>query len=79
MRLKISYFAKLKDEANKNSETVTLECQTPKDVFLHLQEQYNFSMELEHLNVAINEKYECMNTQLNEGDHVVFIPPVAGG
>ncbi|MDH4032336.1 MAG: MoaD/ThiS family protein, partial [candidate division Zixibacteria bacterium] len=29
--------------------------------------------------VAINEEFATMNTELTDGDQVVFIPPVAGG
>ena len=33
----------------------------------------------QHFNVAVNDEYADMQTTLNTGDLVVFIPPVAGG
>ena len=78
-RLKISYFASLREQRGLSSEEIESMVNTAEELYLELKERYNFSLEARQLKVAINAKYKDMNTSLNSGDEVVFIPPVAGG
>ncbi|MDG1462804.1 MAG: MoaD/ThiS family protein, partial [Gammaproteobacteria bacterium] len=33
----------------------------------------------ENFKVAVNDEFSSWDASLSDGDHVVFIPPVAGG
>lgn len=79
MKLRIEYFALLKDQRGSSSETLETDAATPRDLYAQLAKQYAFSLSPESLKVAINEEFADWNYVLNEGDTVVFIPPVAGG
>jgi molybdopterin converting factor small subunit len=43
-----------------------------------LQTRYEFP-EQATMKVAINDEFSAWDTALNDGDRLVFIPPVAGG
>ncbi len=81
--VKVSYFALLKEQAQKDVETLTLtgdistrHCEA---LWLHLCDRYPFTLKASQMRVAINDAFSNWDTPLNDGDHVVFIPPVAGG
>ncbi|MDP6437738.1 MAG: MoaD/ThiS family protein [Gammaproteobacteria bacterium] len=76
--LAIEYFAIFRDHAGTDKETLHTEADTPADLFAELSVRHGFP-ELQTVKVAINDEFGDWNTQLNEGDSVVFIPPVAGG
>lgn len=79
MKLTIKYFAALRENAGKSEEERETSAATAEELHTELNNLYNFTVKKKHLCVAINEEYCDFNTQLNEGDTVVFIPPVAGG
>jgi molybdenum cofactor guanylyltransferase len=79
MKIKIKYFASLRDSAGKSEEILNSDAKTPSELFKELKTKYNFSQEENQLKVAINEQYEPFSTLINELDTIVFIPPVAGG
>lgn len=79
MKLRIEYFALLKDQRGCSSETLETDAATPEELYARLAKQYAFSLAPASLKVAINEEFEAWNQPLNEGDTIVFIPPVAGG
>jgi len=81
MKIKVQYYANLREQAGRNEELVEL-AQTPAnaaDLYQHLLQKYPFTLAEEQLKVAINEEYSAFTTSLKDGDTVVFIPPVAGG
>ncbi len=79
MKLKIRYFANLREEANKAEEILETSAKTAQDVYRELKSKYNFSLDSDFVKLSLNQKYVDINSQLNEGDELVFIPPVAGG
>jgi molybdopterin converting factor subunit 1 len=78
-KINISYYAFLRDFANKSQETLETEAKTPKDLYQELKAKYDFNLCSSKLKVAINDEFCAMDMMLNDGDKVVFIPPVAGG
>jgi len=74
----VEYFAVLREHAGKAKEQVDTGAATPADLYAELHDRYRFP-ELQTLKVAINDDFSDMQTALNDGDTVVFIPPVAGG
>ncbi len=79
MKLKIRYFANLREEANKAEEIFETSAKTAQDVYIELKSKYSFSLDSDFVKLSLNQKYADINSQLNEGDELVFIPPVAGG
>ncbi len=79
MKITVRYFAMLREQAQKSSEQLETNSQTPADLFLELKKKYQFTLELKSIRVAINQEYAPLDTKLTRGDELVFIPPVAGG
>lgn len=79
MKVSIEYFAVLREQAKINSETLETKSSNARELFKELSTKHSFSLDESSLKVAINEEYCDFSTKLNEGDKIVFIPPVAGG
>jgi molybdopterin converting factor subunit 1 len=74
----IEYFAVLREHAGVERETVETEAATPADVYAELTERYSFP-EFQTVKVAVNDEFASWDAGLQDGDTLVFIPPVAGG
>jgi molybdopterin converting factor small subunit len=79
IRLHLSYFAKLREEAGLSEEAVTSSAATPAALYAELRQRHGFTLETSHLRVAINDDFAPWDQALREGDRLVFIQPVAGG
>lgn len=79
LRLQIRFFAVLREQAGCATLKLTTAARNPAEVYAELQKSYALTFPANLLRVAINERYGDMQTSLSTGDHVVFIPPVAGG
>lgn len=77
--LRVQYFALLREQAGRRDETVTTGAPTPRELFAELSARHGFTLAPEHLKVAVNSEFSDWSRPLVAGDHVVFIPPVAGG
>jgi molybdopterin converting factor subunit 1 len=78
-RIKVQYYAILREQAGRSDETLVTEARTPRDLFDELKSRYPFSLAPEMLRVAVNSEFGEWTHPLADGDSVVFIPPVAGG
>jgi molybdopterin converting factor subunit 1 len=80
MNINVLYFASLADEANCQQETVTVQQSTSlTELYEQLCQKHQFSRPQSELRVAINDYFAKWTDQINDGDNVVFITPVAGG
>ena len=79
MKINVNYYAMFREEAGCGSEVVEVESGAAIALFELLKSTYDFSMCLSHVRLAINDVFVDWDTPLNDGDSVVFIPPVAGG
>ncbi len=77
--IKIQYFAVLREQRGLSDETLETSAETPEQLYHHLRKTYGFHLATEQLQVAINNEFCTMDSLLKNNDHVVFIPPVAGG
>lgn len=75
----VHYFALLREQAGRSDETVRTAAADPAALLTELQARHGFSLGRAALKVAVNDDFAAWDTVLREGDHVVFIPPVAGG
>jgi molybdopterin-guanine dinucleotide biosynthesis protein A len=79
MRLKIQYFALMREQSGRSEETVETLASTPADLYAELRARHGFTLPQEQLKVAVNSEFAAWSRRLAAGDAVVFIPPVAGG
>jgi molybdopterin converting factor subunit 1 len=78
-KIRVQYYAKLREERGRAEETVRTTARTAAEFFEELHERFGFSLRREQLRVAVNESFSDWEHALHEDDLVVFIPPVAGG
>lgn len=79
MKIKVRYFASFREQANKTQEELETSSNKASDLYDDLCTRYDFTLNKDEVKVSINGKYGPFNSTLNEGDEVVFIPPVSGG
>ncbi len=79
LSLHLQYFAIFREQAGKRSETIDTQANTPALLYAELQQRYGFKLAATQLKVAVNNAFCDWQQTLNSGDHVAFIPPVAGG
>ncbi|MDA0990891.1 MAG: molybdopterin converting factor subunit 1 [Verrucomicrobia bacterium] len=79
MKINISYFAALREQAGRSQEVLETDCATPEALYRELMVMRALTLDPDLMKVAVNDSYASMDTPLKEGDTVVFIPPVAGG
>jgi molybdopterin-guanine dinucleotide biosynthesis protein A len=78
-RIKVQYYALLREQAGRSEEHVVTRAKNPRELYEELKRRYPFSLAPEMLRVAINADFGDWSQALNDGDSLVFIPPVAGG
>ncbi len=78
-QITVQYYAILREQAGTSSQTVETDVATAEALYAQLAAQHHFTLARTLMKVAINGEFAAWGTALNQGDHVVFIPPVAGG
>jgi len=78
-RIHVQYFATFRDQAGRDEETVMTEAQDPAELYRELQAVHSLGLGANRLRVAVNDEFCPWDRPLNDGDRIVFIPPVAGG
>jgi molybdenum cofactor guanylyltransferase len=79
MRLRVQYFALMREQAGRSEETIETAAATPADLYAELAGRHGFTLARRQLKVAVNSEFSEWQRPLAAGDDVVFIPPVAGG
>jgi sulfur-carrier protein len=81
MKIHLRYFASFREAIGQNEEILTVhEGANVADVRALLLARYpQLQPTIERSACAVNHGYVPMDTALQEGDEVVFIPPVGGG
>ena len=78
-RLRLRYFATLRESAGRAAEMVETHAATPAALYAELAGRHGFTLGRSQLQVAVNSEFADWDRALADGDEVVFIPPVAGG
>ena len=78
-RVKLQYYAILREQAGRQSETVDTTAATPAALYAELAARHGFRLPASQLKVAVNAAFSDWEQRLEDGDEIVFIPPVAGG
>ncbi|HET7711679.1 MAG TPA: molybdopterin converting factor subunit 1 [Thermoanaerobaculia bacterium] len=81
MRVRLLYFAVLRDICGKDGEELALSDGTaPRDVWRLLRDRHpELAAYHQPPLTAVNQAYASADEPLREGDELAFIPPVAGG
>ncbi|MBI5450202.1 MAG: molybdopterin converting factor subunit 1 [Gammaproteobacteria bacterium] len=77
MKVKVRYFASLRDKIGRSDEQVSFDgaSATVSDLWTKVS---NIPAS-DSILVAVNMEYTNMNHKLKDGDEVAFFPPVTGG
>ena len=81
MRVRILHFATFREAAGRDEETREVPAGTRVgDVWRNLSREIPLFARLPSIPpAAVNREYARADTELSEGDELVFLPPVAGG
>ena len=80
INIKVKCFSQVKYALGANEINLHLENgSTTLDVEKIIREKSNGKLDGVSLRIAVNQQYEAVETELKDGDEVVFIPPVQGG
>ncbi len=80
MKVKIRYFASLREKAGRSQEEIITEGdKNLMEIYQSLSTVYNFPLSAQEIKFSLNNEYVEPTTKPAEYDVVVFIPPVAGG
>jgi molybdopterin synthase sulfur carrier subunit len=78
--IQLRYFAQLAEQRGLGAEEIPLPVgRTAQQIYLDLQYTHGFTLSQAILRPAINGQYADWDQQLDPGDELAFIPPVAGG
>lgn len=78
-KLRVDYFAQLRELAGKSSELRETGHETAGPLYEELRVAYGFPFTPSQLRVAVNDAFVPWDHPLAENDVIVFIPPVTGG
>ena len=76
--IRIEYFAALREHTGIDREDVNTAARNVDELYAELHSRHDFPA-VGRLKVAVNDEFSDWQTDLADGDSVVFIPPVAGG
>ena len=79
MKIKIRYFALFREQTGCASEMVDWPGGSAAELFQLMAERHAGLRTEAAALVAVNDEMTGWETGLNEGDEVLFFPPVAGG
>ena len=79
MQIRVRYFAIFREATGIEAEQVNTSAVNPKDLFVELVTRHPGMQHEAAALVAINDEMADWQTPINDGDEVLFFPPVAGG
>ena len=79
IKIQVIYFAKLRELTGLDKETFSIkQGNKPGDVLTSINERHEIDLGI-NFKIAVNDEFSDWDIELNEGDRLVFIPPVTGG
>jgi molybdopterin converting factor subunit 1 len=79
MNITVRYFAAFREAAGVATETLDTVADSPAKLFSECASRHAGLRSYSTSMVAINEEMAGWDALLNDGDEVLFFPPVAGG
>jgi len=78
-RVHVRYFAAFREAAGIGGELVETSASTLSDLYSELKGRHGFSLSSSQLKVSKGLEIVDLSGPVEDGDEIVFIPPVAGG
>jgi|TARA_B100001778_G_scaffold323504_1_gene316878 molybdopterin converting factor subunit 1 len=79
IKIQVIYFAILRELTGLEKETFSIkQGNKPGDVLTSINERHEIDLGI-NFKIAVNDEFSDWDIELNEGDRLVFIPPVTGG
>ena len=79
IKIQVIYFAILRELTGLDKETFSIkQGNKPGDVLKSINERHEIDQGI-NFKIAVNDEFSDWDIELNEGDRLVFIPPVTGG
>jgi len=79
IKIQVTYFAILRELTGLDKETFSMkQGNNPGDVLTSINKQHGIDLGI-NFKIAVNDEFSDWDIELNEGDRLVFIPPVTGG
>lgn len=79
IKIQVVYFAILRELTGLDKETFSMkQGNKPGDVLTSINERHEVDLGI-NFKIAVNDEFSDWDIELNEGDRLVFIPPVTGG
>ena len=79
MMITVRYFAAFREAAARDTETLDTCATSPAELFGECAERHTGLQHYSSSLVAVNDEMAAWDVPLNDGDEVLFFPPVAGG
>jgi sulfur-carrier protein len=79
MKLKLRYFASLRDAAGTDLEEIDSADADAIKIFESVALRHRFLLPRSRLRLAVNGEIVDWSVSLQAGDELVFLPPVSGG
>ncbi len=79
MRINVHYYAEMREQRGRDEDSLDIEAPSLSALYQHLQASFGFRLAPQHVRPAVNDEFCDWDRRLEDGDCVVFIPPVAGG
>ena len=79
LNIQVVYFAKLRELTGLDQETFSIsKGSDPTDLLTSINEKHQIDIG-SNFKIAVNDEFSDWDVKLNDGDRLVFIPPVTGG
>ncbi len=77
--IRVKYYACLREQAGRSEESLVTELSDLKRLYEYLRNAHRFTQDIAALRVSVNSRIVAWEKEIQDGDEVFFIPPVAGG
>jgi len=75
----LEFFAQFREDCGVSSETVQTTSRTAEELYTELDRKYRFTSQRKAIRVAVNDALTSWDTEIRDGDRVVFLTPFGGG
>lgn len=79
MKIEVTYFAMLREQRGVTVEQLESSAVTLGELYGEIADRHGFTLDSTLIRAARNNVFVAMSTALEDGDSVVYMPPVAGG
>lgn len=78
-KIDLEFFAQFREDRGLPAETVVTMTRTVKELYAELDAKYHFRSKMSTTRVAVNDSLAPWDSEIRDGDRVVFLSPFGGG